>query len=327
MSDFYIRQGDTASDIADVLRDANEQPVAVNGAAVDFVMSPLRGGPPKVDDDAQNDDDGSPANKGKVRYVWENAAQTDTPGDYLVGWKVTYASGKVQTFPNAGYLLLTITPKPGAALSYISLEEFKKTTKLTSITRADLDIEVAIVAAAHGLEETYGGPWAPGNPGEERYYTPAAGITHLRVNAVDDVTAVELDVAGNGAYDRTLVDGVDYRLEPVGAGPYTLLRFLRSGFAWSALDCMPLSPRDPYPWGLDALRITGTFGYAQVPEGVKAATTIIAARILRRMRESPFGGSIGFGLEGAVVRASTLAKDPEVAWAMKASKAPRRLVV
>lgn len=320
MSDFYWREDDTASDIVDVLRDANGNPVNLTGASVKLVAVPLKGGDPKIDDPAALE---GPPVDGGVRYS-PAAGDTDTPGDFLGTWVVTYSGGDIQSFPNAGYLLITVTPKAGEALTYVTVEELKKTLKLQGQTYADGDILVALLAAARGLDSEYGGPWSQGPVGEARFFSPIYGRTTVAIDAVDDVTQVAVDAAGMGAFDKVLVDGTDYRLEPVGIGPYNRLRFLRTGFAW---DWCYSRDRGAYPFGLDGLRITGTYGHAGAPEGVKAATTIIATRVLRRMRETPFGGVIGLGLEGSIVRASGIARDAEISFVMKGARGRRVLVV
>lgn len=335
MTDFYIRQGDTASDLADVLRDANGDPVNIQGATVRFLMVPLRGGTAKIDDDAQNDQVGDglgDGSRGKVRYVWENATQTDTPGDYLGSWVVTFSGGKVQTYPNGGYLLITVTPDaPTEPGSYLLVEELKHALTMQNQTYADEEMKIAIAAAGRGLEANYGGPWGEGAADEARFFTPMHGLTYVRIGALSEVTEVALDEAGGGSYNRVLVEGVDYRLEPVGNGPapggsgepWQRLRFLRAGSAWS----WQYDPRvSPYPWGFDSLRITGTWGYSTTPPGVKAASLIVATRLLRRMRDAPFG-IIGLGMDGAAVRAGQIAKDPEVVFAMTGAAPRKRLLV
>jgi hypothetical protein len=37
------------------------------------------------------------------------------------------------------------------------------------------------------------------------------------------------------------------------------------------------------------VKLTGQFGWTILPEAVKAATSILAAKLLRRVREAPFG--------------------------------------
>lgn len=323
MADFYIREGDTASDLADTLRDAAGEPVQINGAAVTLTLAPLRGGALIVDDAADNDDDGSLPQRGKVHYEW-GAGETDDPGEYLGTWVVDFGGGNVQSYPNDGFILVSITPDPPTAAGrYLTREELKRTKVLQGTSHADEDIDIAIEAAAQGLDANYGGPWTLGSPGEARYFTPQHGLTYVRIPELQAITQIALDTAGAGAYNTVLAEGVDYVLEPAG-GPWRRVRFLRSSTTFWGWEYP--AGASPWPFGLDALRVTGTWGHDGVPAGVKAAATIIATRVLRRMREAPFGG-IALGLEGAVVRATQLARDPEIEFVMKGPRGPRRLVV
>jgi hypothetical protein len=334
LADFYIGQGDTASPLIDVLRDADGNPVNIQGATVALKIVPLRGGPAIVDDPADVDQngDGSDGSKGKVSREW-TAGETAEAGSYLGQWIVTFAGGDVQTFPNTGYLLIEITGDPALTGGrYLTLEELKKTLKLDGRSFADRDIEVAIAAAADALDEHYGGPWTLGPPGVVHYFTPVAKETLIELRPpLVAVTAVDLDTAGAGAFDSALVEGTDFELERDGeapaSGPWNGLRMLRTGLAW---DWRYPSWRSPYPWGVDSLRITGTWGWSEVPAGVKVASSIIATRFLRRAREGPFG-FVGIGPEGASMRAGAIALDPEVAFAMRggAGKGPgaKRVVI
>lgn len=327
MPDFYIGQGDTASPLIDVLRDADGNPVNIQGANVAAKIVPLRGGAAIVDRAASNEQvgDGSDGSRGKVELEW-NAGETDDGGSFLGQWIVTYAGGDVQTFPNTGFLLIEITGDAAlAAGRYLTVEELKKTLKLDGRSFADRDIEIAIAAAADALDEHYGGPWTLGPAGVAHYFTPVHEQTLIELRPpLVTVSTVQLDTAGAGTYSTTLVRGTDFELELNGEkpalGPWNGLRMLRTGLAWN-WEYQPW--RSPYPWGVDSLKITGSWGWAEVPAGVKIASSIIATRFLRRSREAPFG-LVGLGPEGASIRAGAIALDPEVAFAMRggAGKGP-----
>lgn len=102
--DFVLRQGDTASVIRATLTDADDNPVDLNAADVEFHMRPIGGTALTVDATATID---SPSG-GSVSYQW-GTADTTTPGLYVAEWEVIYAGGDQQTFPNAGYTLVMIT--------------------------------------------------------------------------------------------------------------------------------------------------------------------------------------------------------------------------
>lgn len=114
--DYFLRENDSGSTITATLRDENDAAVDINGATVRFHMVAISGGTAKVSAAASNDQngDGADGTKGQVSYEWQ-AADTDTPGLYLAEWEVTYVGGDVVTYPNAGYLLVRVTPQIASA--------------------------------------------------------------------------------------------------------------------------------------------------------------------------------------------------------------------
>jgi hypothetical protein len=102
---FYIKQNDTASFITRDLKDAFGSPVNVTGSSVKFSMRVKPAGAVKVDgEDAVIVNAGT----GRVRYEWL-AANTDTADEYEAEFQVTYANGRIQTFPNDGHIPVVIT--------------------------------------------------------------------------------------------------------------------------------------------------------------------------------------------------------------------------
>ena len=106
---FYIKQNDTASFITRDLKDAFGAPVNVTGATVKFSMRVKPAGTVKVDD---QDAVVVTAGTGRVRYEW-TAANTNTADEYEGEFQVTYANGKIQTFPNDGHIQIVITDDIG----------------------------------------------------------------------------------------------------------------------------------------------------------------------------------------------------------------------
>jgi len=49
---------------------------------------------------------------GRVRYEW-TATNTNTADEYEGEFQVTYANGKIQTFPNDGHLPIVVTDDIG----------------------------------------------------------------------------------------------------------------------------------------------------------------------------------------------------------------------
>ena len=96
--DFWIKQGDTAPSIAEQLLDGNGDPVVLTGASVKFMMWAPGDAAVKVNAAATITD----AATGKVSFTF-SAAQTDTVGDYVAEWQVTYSGGAIESFPNADW--------------------------------------------------------------------------------------------------------------------------------------------------------------------------------------------------------------------------------
>src|SRR5581483_3923985 len=110
MSDFTLREGDTASPITATLTDSDGDPVDIAGATIAFLMFPVSGGEAKFAAAATNNQngDGSDGSKGTVSYQWVSG-DTDTAGSFLASWTVTFAGGEIQTYPNNGYTLVTVS--------------------------------------------------------------------------------------------------------------------------------------------------------------------------------------------------------------------------
>ena len=106
---FYIKQNDTASFLTRDLKDAFGAPVNVTGATVVFSMRVKPAGTVKVNAQACNL---VTAGIGRVRYEWV-AANTDTADEYEGEFQVTYANGKIQSFPNDGYIPVVVTDDIG----------------------------------------------------------------------------------------------------------------------------------------------------------------------------------------------------------------------
>jgi hypothetical protein len=106
---FTIRQGDRLPVFEVVLRDRNG-PVDLTSSTVKLHMvDALRrnvvlnvGAAPAVDQSGED--------KGRVFYEW-GAGDTLAPRELDVEFEVTFLSGKVQTFPNEGYVRVRVTPQ------------------------------------------------------------------------------------------------------------------------------------------------------------------------------------------------------------------------
>jgi hypothetical protein len=122
-------------------------------------------------------------------------------------------------------------------------------------------------------------------------------------NDLHVVTAVATDAAGDGTFETAWSAG-DYELHPVNPTAAPELR------PWTSMSVAG-SRRFPLPTGSGRqarVRVTGTWGWAEVPAAVEQACLLLAARLFLR-KESP-AGVAGFGEFGAIrVRNN----DPDVA--------------
>ena len=121
---------------------------------------------------------------------------------------------------------------------------------------------------------------------------------------VDDIATttglvVKVDDTFSGSYSTTLTVGTDYQNEPLNAAaqnePITLLRALNAGF--------PVENN-----GRALIEVTAKWGWPAIPDAIREATVLLAARQFKRL-DSPLGVA-GFGDLGAIVVRRI---DPDVA--------------
>lgn len=301
--DFQIREGDTDSPIRATLVDDTDAPVDIAGSTVKFRMTPLKGGAAKVDDaDATNDQvtDGSDGSKGKVHYQWV-VGDTDTPEFFLGEWIVTDAGGHVQTFPNGGYVLISVTPKGTSLLldAYVTLEEVKASKGLTGAQFADEDLRRNIRAGSRVIDKISGrrpGGFLLDENDVTRYYTPQTARRVIIDDIFEDnITSVATDQDGDMDHEKTdWIIPEELYFTPNNANadgrPYQgIARNLYRG-GW------------PLPLGIPrSVKVVGKFGWPEIPEDIKSATTILAIRFTRRVREAPFAVATTGSLDQATM--------------------------
>ncbi len=182
---------------------------------------------------------------------------------------------------------------------YITLEEAKQTLELTGLSYKDDDLREAISAASGGIDQYCGRVFSSGGTADVRYYT-ASNTLYVDIDDTSAVTALDTDYDGNGTYETSWTVTTDYTLEPpnnpaIGL-PYTKIR----------VAYPRTSKRLPYY--ANAVRVTGTFGFASAPPEIKRATRIMAVRLMKRT-DAPFG-VIGLGFDNSVIRIPTI--DPDL---------------
>lgn len=103
LTTFYIKQNDRLPSISATLQTVAGVAVDLTGGTVKFLMRTRAGAAAKIDAAAVIVN----AVLGTVRYDW-GATDTDTASTFQGEFEWTQAGGKLETFPNAGYLEIVI---------------------------------------------------------------------------------------------------------------------------------------------------------------------------------------------------------------------------
>lgn len=109
---FIIKQGDTSPAMVAALKTPDRQPVDLTGATVEFHMrfvptdetpsaTPVSAAAQIVD-----------ASAGEVRYAW-GPTDTAVAGDWDAEFQVTFPGGAIETYPNNGYIEVSIIEQAG----------------------------------------------------------------------------------------------------------------------------------------------------------------------------------------------------------------------
>lgn len=248
---------------------------------------------------------------GDVRYDW--TAGDIAPGGILseermplVWWRVVYADGHTQDLNEALIRVSQHDPTMGdGAIAYVELEAIKNTLSLTGQTYADPDIRVALGAASRGIDEICDRRFYPDpDANQVRYYQASSPTGSVEIDDLSELTKVSIDLSGGTAFAYDLVANRDFTLEPLNAAA--------DGKPWEEL-CLGPSPRYYWPAYPRSVRVTGRFGWTYIPAGVQEACTILTTRLMRRMREAPFG--VVTNMDGEAIRIAR--SDPDVAFALE----------
>ncbi len=105
--DFYIKQNDSSPIIRAKLRGAGNALLNLSAATVNFRMQKSSG-----ENVIQGEAEIFDPSEGTVQYTWQSG-DTSVSGVYLAEFEVTYADGKVESFPNVGYMQVNIKPELG----------------------------------------------------------------------------------------------------------------------------------------------------------------------------------------------------------------------
>lgn len=186
------------------------------------------------------------------------------------------------------------------ATVYAELEEVKNTLSLSGESFADIDLNRAITAASRGIDRLC----------EDRFYADTVDATrtftasdHMVVKmrpSLSSVTSVKIDEDLDYTYGTTLASS-DYVKTPLNAAA--------DSEPWRQLVIAPLGDHT-FPTHLAGVQVVGLFGWSTTPSEIEQATIILAAKLVKRSREAPFGIA-AFGLDGG--EAVRIARnDPDV---------------
>jgi hypothetical protein len=178
------------------------------------------------------------------------------------------------------------------ASDYCTISELKATLSLTGESYADPDLSLAITAASRTIEQmTDRRFYEDTDANQIRYYTPT-GAFRVDIDDAVTVTALATDWSGAQTFTQSWTVNHDYILTPLNAAA--------DGEPYTAIEVMPRSGLY-MPWDYPrSVRVTGQFGWPAVPEPIKQATMMLASRLVKQVREAPFGIA-GFG-DGVAVR-------------------------
>lgn len=174
---------------------------------------------------------------------------------------------------------------------YVTLSELKNSQELMGVNFADYDAMKAIPAASRAVDNITGRMFDQSVG--TRYYTPYEG-GYLCIDDYLGGGTLATDQDADGTFETEWALNTDYVLEPLNAAA--------KGWPYEEVRVHPLGSQR-FPCWPRSVSVSGTFGWAAVPEGVYAATVIIAAQTVKFLREAPFG-VVGLGLDNIAVRIS-----------------------
>lgn len=144
---------------------------------------------------------------------------------------------------------------------------------------ADTAIDLAVETASRIIDAYKRCRYYPTT--EIRYYTN--DFSRARALAIDDLvslTSVQVDTDGDLVYDETWVNGTDFVLDPVNAP--------LEGKPYDRITLIP-NARQRIPTGPHAVKVAGSFGWAETPTPVQQAAVLLANRFVTRSRQAPLG--------------------------------------
>lgn len=172
---------------------------------------------------------------------------------------------------------------------YITDAELKASASIPS-GAADADVTRAVIAASNAIDEMT-------NRRSRGFRLDATDKTR-KYTATTRCLVIVDDISTITSLTSDGVAVTDYLAKPLNAvadsRPFTQLSTSSERFTLDE----------------GAIAVTGRFGWPEIPEQVKQMATIIAAKLLKRTREAPFGVVNVGGLDGSALRIAR--EDPDI---------------
>lgn len=256
-----------------------------------------------IDNDGAVTQAASSANIAERATGFYSAERTSpgTAGQYTLIWDDGTDAGVLATEDlNVTSDVATLDAPTGTL--YVTRDEVKNALLLEGTSYSDDEIDLKCYTASRDIDDYAGTVFY--DVSETRVYDADPASPVLVIDDLVTLASVEVDTDDDGTYDETWTTH-DLRLEPPNNAlrgfPYFRLRLLnRAGHTW--------------PRSESAVRVTGTFGWAEVPPPIRTAAMILAIRYLKR-GETPYAVvSVGAGENTAAARLARV--DPDVAGAI-----------
>jgi hypothetical protein len=216
-----------------------------------------------------------------------------TAGQYSIVWDDTSSYATED---------LTVTATTLGALTgnlYVTRDEVKTAFSITETDYADADVDRAVVAASRGIDRATKRFFY--SQDGTRYYTPEHRASAVEIDDIYDLTTLEVDLSGTGTF-TTWTENTDFLFQPVNNPednkPYERVKLRQQRQTY-------------WPCYESGLKITGSFGWPEIPAEVRQFAVFFAGKLLYRTRHAPLGILTISGDIGAV--AHLVRTDPDFA--------------
>jgi len=191
-----------------------------------------------------------------------------TPGQYTIIWSLDGSLDPAQVRIDALTVTATVGAAPATSSLYITRAELKETLEIdTGESYADDDIDMACSGASdiiRGYKNTRYHPTT-----ETRVYSTPAHAHRYRYRyrymstgcpvSIDDLnslTALNVDLDGDGVYETAWTNGVEFWLEPINAAA--------DGVPYNRVVVRPQNG-SALPYWPNGIQVQGSFGWAETP--------------------------------------------------------------